>query len=394
MKPLRILLPLFTAIRVVLNTTYRMVYPFLGVFQQGLGVSLQTMSIALAARALAGALGPFLASVADSRGRKTGMLFGLSLYVLGIGSVVLWPSFPTFILAVIFATIGKYVFDPSMQALLGDRVPYEQRGLVMGLSELSWSLGFILGVPLMGFLLARNGWVAPFPLLLALGVLALVAIAFTLPKESSGEREHFGALESLKLVFTSTPALLALAMCMFISAGNEAINMVFGVWLEDSFGLKIAALGAATAVIGLSELGGEALVVTLTDRLGKPRSVGLGLAANSITAVTLPLLGSSVTGSFVGLFLFYITFEFTLVSSIPWVSEILPAGRATIMGANVAGHSLGRALAALVATQVYTIVKQPNFPLDGIQGNVLTALIFNAIAFLALYRLIRTTAKT
>lgn len=371
-----------------------MVYPFLGVFQQGLGVSLQTMSIALTARALAGALGPFLASVADSRGRKTGMLFGLSLYVLGIGSVVLWPSFPTFILAVIFATIGKYVFDPSMQALLGDRVPYEQRGLVMGLSELSWSLGFIVGVPLMGFLLARNGWVAPFPLLLALGALALAAIAFTLPKESSGERAHFGALESLKLVFTSKPALLALAMCMFISAGNEAINMVFGVWLEDSFGLKIAALGAATAVIGLSELGGEALVVTLTDRLGKPRAVGLGLAANSITAVALPLLGSSVTGSFVGLFLFYITFEFTLVSSIPWVSEILPAGRATIMGANVAGHSLGRALAALVATQVYTIVKQPNFPLDGIQGNVLTALIFNAIAFLALYRLIRTTAKT
>ena len=394
MKPLRVLVPLFTAIRVVLNTTYRMVYPFLGVFQQGLGVSLQTMSIALTARALAGALGPFLASVADSRGRKTGMLFGLSLYVLGIGSVVLWPSFPTFILAVIFATIGKYVFDPSMQALLGDRVPYEQRGLVMGLSELSWSLGFIVGVPLMGFLLARNGWVAPFPLLLALGALALAAIAFTLPKESSGERAHFGALESLKLVFTSKPALLALAMCMFISAGNEAINMVFGVWLEDSFGLKIAALGAATAVIGLSELGGEALVVTLTDRLGKPRAVGLGLAANSITAVTLPLLGSSVTGSFVGLFLFYITFEFTLVSSIPWVSEILPAGRATIMGANVAGHSLGRALAALVATQVYTIVKQPNFPLDGIQGNVLTALIFNAIAFLAIYRLIRTTAKT
>jgi len=394
LKPLRVLVPLFTAIRVVLNTTYRMVYPFLGVFQQGLGVSLQTMSIALTARALAGALGPFLASVADSRGRKTGMLFGLSLYVLGIGSVVLWPSFPTFILAVIFATIGKYVFDPSMQALLGDRVPYEQRGLVMGLSELSWSLGFIVGVPLMGFLLARNGWVAPFPLLLALGALALAAIAFTLPKESSGERAHFGALESLKLVFTSKPALLALAMCMFISAGNEAINMVFGVWLEDSFGLKIAALGAATAVIGLSELGGEALVVTLTDRLGKPRAVGLGLAANSITAVALPLLGSSVTGSFVGLFLFYITFEFTLVSSIPWVSEILPAGRATIMGANVAGHSLGRALAALVATQVYTIVKQPNFPLDGIQGNVLTALIFNAIAFLALYRLIRTTAKT
>jgi predicted MFS family arabinose efflux permease len=370
-----------------------MVYPFLGIFQQGLGVSLQTMSIAMTARALAGAFGPFLASIADSRGRKTGMLFGLSLYVLGIGAVVLWPSFTTFILAVIFATIGKYVFDPSMQALLGDRVPYEQRGLVMGLSELSWSLGFILGVPLVGFLLARNGWVAPFPLLLILGALALAAIALILPNDANEKQAHSGALASLKLVFTSAPALLALAMCMFISAGNEAINLVFGIWLEDSFGLKIAALGAATAVIGLSELSGEALVVTLTDRLGKSRAVGLGLAANSITAVALPLIGDSVAGAFLGLFLFYITFEFTLVSSIPWVSEILPAGRATIMGANVAGHSLGRALGALIATQVYTLTNTPGLPLSGIQGNILLALFFNSIAFFALYKLRRTTVK-
>ena len=51
---------------------------------------------------------------------------------------------------------------------------------------------------------------------------------------------------------------------------------IFGVWLEDSFDLQIAALGAASAVIGLSELGGEGLVAAFVDRLGKPRAIGLG----------------------------------------------------------------------------------------------------------------------
>jgi predicted MFS family arabinose efflux permease len=58
----------------------------------------------------------------------------------------------------------------------------------------------------------------------------------------------------------------------------------FGVWLEDSFGLQIAALAGASAVIGLSELSGEGLVALLTDRIGKPRALVLGLSANAVTA--------------------------------------------------------------------------------------------------------------
>ena len=60
---------------------------------------------------------------------------------------------------------------------------------------------------------------------------------------------------------------------MWASAGNELVNLIFGVWLEDSFGLQIAALAGASAVIGFSELGGESLAALLTDRIGKPRAL-------------------------------------------------------------------------------------------------------------------------
>jgi predicted MFS family arabinose efflux permease len=93
-----------------------------------------------------------------------------------------------------------------------------------------------------------------------------------------------------------------LAMSLMLSAGNEVVNLVFGVWIESSFGLKIAALGAASVVIGFAELGGETLTATITDRLGKPRAVAAGLILNCLAALALPFLGSTQVGAFIGLF--------------------------------------------------------------------------------------------
>ncbi|MCL4561841.1 MAG: MFS transporter, partial [Chloroflexi bacterium] len=148
-----------------------MVYPFLPVLAQGLGVSVSTITLAVTGRSLTGALGPFLASVGDSRGRKAGMLFGIGIYTLGAGLVVFWPAYPAFFAALTLCGLGTLVFIPSMQAYVGDRVPYQQRGFALALTELSWSISFILGVPLAGFLIARYGWLAPFPLLALLGAI-------------------------------------------------------------------------------------------------------------------------------------------------------------------------------------------------------------------------------
>ncbi|MBN1667515.1 MAG: MFS transporter, partial [Anaerolineales bacterium] len=129
----------FAAIRMVFNTMHRMVYPFLPVFARGLGVELGTLSLAITARSVLGTFGPFLAVISDRRGRKLGMLFGLVLFVAGTALVVFWPGLPTFIAALLLTTLGKYIFDPPMQAYLGDRIPYHRRGLALAATELGWS---------------------------------------------------------------------------------------------------------------------------------------------------------------------------------------------------------------------------------------------------------------
>jgi predicted MFS family arabinose efflux permease len=351
MPPLR--LAILTFIRVILNTAHRMIYPFLAVFARGLGVDLAAVSALVANRSVIGAATPFLFPFIEPRGRRFGMLLGAGLVAAAMGLVALWPSLITLGAALVLALVGKTFFDPSMLAYIADHVPYERRGAATAFSEFAWSLSFILGVPAMGFLIAHLGWSAPFGALSLLTALACLLLAWTVRDSHKPAHHADGLFGSVRAIFTSAPVLAGLSIGLFASMANEVVNLLFGVWLEDSFQLQIAALAGASAVIGLSELGGEGLVALFADRLGKVRATGIGLAANCLAALLLPLIGHTEFGALAGLFLFYITFEFTLVTSIPLMSEIMPSARATTLSFNLAAHSLGRAGGALLAPVLY-----------------------------------------
>lgn len=380
---LRFQLLIFMFLRSILNTMHRMVYPFLAVFARGLGVEIATLSYLVTARSFFGMFAPLFGSIADHRGRKFGMLAGVFLFTLGMGAVALYPNFVTFSLALLLAILGKYLFDPAMQAYFGDRVPYERRGTALAVTEGAWSLSFVVGVPLMGLLIAGYGWDEPFRWLGGLGLVMIAILWRMIPREDSSRSTSTdqtplkpGPAKKARAVLTNLPALAGISIALWASAANELVNLIFGVWLEDSFGLKIAALAGASAVIGLSELGGEGLVALTTDRLGKPRALALGLTGNVIAALLLPIAGRTELGALIGLFLFYITFEYVLVSHIPLMTEVMPEARATLLSFNVMGHSLGRMIGALLAAFVYQ--RFGFFPVT------LIAVLFNLFALLAL----------
>jgi MFS transporter, DHA1 family, inner membrane transport protein len=363
-------------LRTILNTAHRMVYPFLSIFARGLGVDISTMSLLMTARSIVGASSPLFAPIADRRGRRFGMLLGVSIFTLAMGIVAIYPSFWTLAISLVLAMLGKYMFDPSMQAYFGDRIPYAQRGTALAVTEVSWSMAFILGVPAMGFLIAKFDWSAPFPVLAALGLLVIFVVWRIVPSEDSHHTLTNNSRDGYRAVFTSVPALAGISIALWASAGNELVNVVFGVWLEDSFGLKIAALAGASAVIGISELSGEGLVALTTDRLGKPLALGIGLVGNALASILLPFIGQTQVGALIGLFLFYITFEYVLVSHIPLMTELVSSARATMLSLNVMGHSIGRALGAFLAVIIYR-----HF---GFLSIALLAVVFNAVALLAL----------
>jgi len=377
---LRYQLVLFAAVRTVSFTAHRLVYPFLPVIARGLGVDLQTAALAVSARSLLGIFGPAIGSTGDRLGRRRAMVTAMLLLAVGFALVQPFPIYLVFALALAVGSVAKILFDSSMQAYLGDVVHYARRGLAIAVTEMGWSLASLIGLPIVGLIIAESGWAAAFPWIAALALGSALGLYWVLPADGRELSSRVRLSDGLRVVFRHRIALAALTVGLLITTANEVVNIVFGAWLEQAFALQVVALGAASIVIGSAELLGEGFVAGVTDRLGKLRSVTLGILLNSAAAVALPVLGRTLPGAAVGLFLFYLTFEFTLVSAIPLMTELVPSARATVMASNISAHALGRALGALLGPALFTL---------GIGVNGLAAAALNLIALALLVRYVR-----
>jgi len=346
---------IFLLIRTAINTCIRMVGPFLLVFARGIGADMTSMATAVSASMAASAVGPFLAEIADRKGRKAGMLLGLVIFTLGVGLVIVWPAYAAFLLALLLASLGNNLFLAAVQAYVGDQIPYEKRGVTLSILEISWAGAFIAGVPLVGFLIARAGWESPFISLFILGVLSIIGV-FLLVPDVPVEKNAGESLNGLrfKLILNTPAALFGLALGFLVITGNNVISMIFGVWMEEAYGLKIAAIGASATVIGFAELAGEGTVGLVVDRFGKGRTIAVGLIINILSAILPFFIGGSVAGALVWLFIFYFSFEVTLVAAIPLMTEILPQARATLMAVFLAASSLGMATGEFLGPRLYT----------------------------------------
>ncbi len=377
---LRFQLLAFSLTRVAVNTSYRMVYPFLPFISAGVGIDEKSLENIIALRSSLGAVGPLLGSVGDRYGRKAAMLLGMALFIVGMALVALWPTYLALVAALMLTAASKIVFDSSMQAYLGDRVPYARRGLAIALTEFGWSGAFLLGVPLVGWLIARGSWQSPFVWLAVLGAAATYWLWRILPPDSAQTVERPSLMRRLRFILTQRAAVAALAVGALIAASNETVNIIYGVWMHDSFGLQVEALGASAIVIGVADLAGEGLVAGLSDRLGKRRALGFGLAFYALACFLLPLLGVSLEGALVGLFLFFLGFEFTLVGTIPLMTELVPSARATLMSANLTVFSLGKAAGAIIGSELFT---------HGLPANSLVAAGLNLLGLAVLILFVR-----
>ena len=367
---------LFTLIRTVINSGYRLVYPFLPLFAAGMGVSLAQMGVAFSIRSVLGVVSPFVASVADTHGRKKGMLLGLFLFWIGCMSSVLMPTFLGFVIGSSFVVIGNGVFIPSMQSYLGDRVPYENRGRVLAITELSWALGFILGVPLLGFLLKTYNWWTPSIALSIVGFVLLVYLWLSVPSDSPTQAKGQSLLSNFRLILHFSPVIVGLLTAFLFTVSNEVVNLVFGQWIRDNFGLAFETLPLASVIIGTSELASEFLSALFLDKLGKVRTIFTSLALNTIAVVLLAMSAKSFALALLSLALFYISFEFALIGMMTYMSEIFPTARATVLAVTVAMFSMGRLGGSLVGPGLYQ---------SGFWFTCLTSVFLNLASFLLFF---------
>jgi DHA1 family inner membrane transport protein len=369
-----------TLARLVVNTSRRFAYPFASALSRGLGVPLAAITSLIAVNQATGVLSPIFGPLGDRWGYRVMMLAGLGMLTGGMLAGGLLPTYGVVLLALFLAGLGKSIFDPALQAYVGQRVPYQRRGLAIGMIEFAWAGSALVGLPLVGLLIERMGWRAPFFVLGGLALLSMVALRALIPDDSHQQRDTESPAsfrEAWRRLSRDRAALGALGFGLLVSAANDNLFVVYGLWLESAFGLSVAMLGAATTVIGVAELLGEGLTASIADRLGLKRTLVAGLVLSALSYILLPLMGRTLSSALMGLFITFLTFEFTIVTAFSLFTEILPAARATMMSSSVAAISIGRMMGALVGGPVW---------LAG--GMLATGIVSAAVSGLALVLLV------
>ncbi|MBU1565191.1 MAG: MFS transporter [Proteobacteria bacterium] len=337
--------------RLLLNTGRRFVYPFAPAFSRSLGVPLAAITSILATCQIVSLLGLFSGPLADRYGYRAMMRTGLGMLAVGMLLCGLAPGYWLIFLGLLVASLGKTVFDPAIQAFIGKNVPYERRGRVIGAVEMAWAGSTLIGIPALGLIIEHLGLPSSFWVLALLGAIGWLTISRVIPTDQPGQVPEHGRIQ----VFAALPQLIrvrpAAGMLLFgfwISIANDSLFVVYGAWFEQSFLVSIATLGFSTVAIGAAELLGESMTAIFADRLGLKRATILGLCLASLAYLLLPLMGRSLPLAMVGLFLVFLAFEFTIVTSFSLSTELLPEARATMMAGFYATSGVGRMIGVLL----------------------------------------------
>ena len=342
-----------TVSRLFLNTGLRMVYPFLPAFARGLGVPLSTLAYLVALRSAAGLLSPLFGPLSERFGRRPILALSMVLFALGCAVILLWPALWAFGLMLIVVALAKVIYDPAMQAYIGDTVAYEGRGRALAITELSWAGAFFLGVPLLSWSIENQSWRAPFFFLALFGIAAAAVLWRTLPA-NDGRSGSAASLGQAWLVIRKHRVIWAAAIyILLVMLANELFLIVYGDWMESSFALTLTALGLATAVIGAAEVSGELSTAAFIDRIGKRPFVIVTGTITVLMYAIMPYVSVSLVTALISLFLLFLFFEMTVVGGIPLMTEIVPTARGVVMSVILATGGLGRAVGALLGPAIW-----------------------------------------
>ena len=342
--------------RFVLNTARRFSYPFAPALARGLDVPLTSVTSLIALNQGAALLSPVLGPLADRWGPRTMMLLGFAIVAAGMLAAAALPLYATVLLALLLAGIGKSCFDPAVQAFIGARVSWERRGLAIGFVEFAWAGSSLIGIPLVGWLIGRHGWRSPFLVLGLCAVASFALLAVLLPRVQPARAAGAGRLTVIhgwRILVRRRAALGALGYSVCFSMANDTLFVIYGAWLERDFHLPLAQLGTATIAIGAAELSAEVLTALLADRIGLARAAVGGVAVTVAAYLLLPAAAQSLPLALCALFGVFLAFEFTVVTAVGLITEVLPDARGTMMGMLGATSGTGRMLGALMGGYVW-----------------------------------------
>ncbi|MDG3009577.1 MFS transporter [Rhodococcus sp. D2-41] len=202
--------------------------------------------------------------IADAAGRKLVYLYGFAVFTVASAACGLAPTLGLLILFRVVQAVGAAMLQANSVAIVVTSVPAGQMRKALGVQAAAQALGLALGPTVGGLFVATVGWQWVFWVNVPVGVVALIAGRYLLPR--TRERTPLRRLDWQGLV-------LLLAASAALLLGLTAVSgLGLPTWAVVT--LFVLAAASATAFV-LRERRARFPIVDLT--LLRPRAVSAGL---------------------------------------------------------------------------------------------------------------------
>lgn len=304
----------------------------------------------------AGVSGVVTAGFADRYDRKKLLLFFYTGFVLSTLWCGLANTFETLLAARIVTGIFGGVIGSIGGAIVIDLFAPQLRGRVMGLIQTSFAASQVLGLPAALYLSTHWDWHAPFLVLVGLGVLGGIVLAWRMQPVADHLKLKQEKTALAHMVHTAAEARYSLAfITMALLPTGGYMLMPFGsAFSVNNLGLTLQQLPLIYLITGLFTIFVGPLVGRITDKVGV-LPVFMGGSALTILMVLIYthlgvtpfwwVVAINVT-MFVGIFSRMIPFQ-VLVSTVPDAAQ---RGSFTALSASL--QQLSGGVSSLIAGHI------------------------------------------
>ncbi len=310
---------------------------------QGVDASIPATGMLISAYAVGVMIGAPLITLLLSSSRRRSALVGLmALFTLGNLMSAVAPGYYTLLAARLVTSLSHGAFFGLGAIVAASLVPKDKRASAVSIMFMGLTVANIGGVPAATWLGHAIGWRMAFAAISVLGLVAGLALFFSLPRGDTHPRPHVGN----ELRVLTQPAVVNALLTTAFSAGSMFTLYTYIASVLQH--LTQASAGFVTAMlvtIGVGFTLGNAISGRLADRSLKGTLIGfLGMLA--VVSFVFPLVATTGTGATIALLLWGAA---TFGVSAPVQTRVMQEAHdapALASSVNIGAFNLGNALGA------------------------------------------------
>jgi MFS family permease len=212
--------------------------------------------------------------IADAAGRKLIYGYGFVVFTVASAACGFAPSLGLLVLFRVVQAAGAAMLQSSSVALVTTSVPQNRMRFALGVQAGAQSLGLALGPTLGGLLTASTGWRAVFWINVPVGLVALLAGRYLLPRT-----RQFSPAGRFDWPGTALLATAAIALLLAVSAASGlSLGVPPGGTAGTALTVAVLAVVAALAAAGFTVRQRRAANPLIPPALVRSRAAAAGLA--------------------------------------------------------------------------------------------------------------------